>query len=115
MSVPMERNLLHTLCENTLDLIFAKDHQGRFIFVNSAILRMIGVESPEQVMGKTDFDVNPEAVDLRYFEDEQAVIRSGLPLVDREEELTNGSTGEKRWHSSIKVPLRDSDGRVIGI
>lgn len=111
----MERNLLHTLCENTLDLIFAKDQQGRFIFVNSAILRMIGVESPEQVLGKTDFDFNPEAVARRYFEDDQAVIRSGLPLVDREEELTNGSTGEKRWHSSIKVPLRDSDGRVIGI
>ncbi len=115
MSESMERNLLHTLCENTLDLIFAKDREGRFIFVNSAIVRMIGAESPEQVLGKTDFDFNPEAVARRYFEDDQAVIRSGLPLVDREEELTDGSTGKKRWHSSIKVPLRDSHGQVIGI
>lgn len=111
----MERNLLHTLCENTLDLIFAKDREGRFIFVNSAILRMIGADSPEQVLGKTDFDFNPEAVARRYFEDDQAVIRSGLPLVDREEELADRSSGEKRWHSSIKVPLRDSHGQVIGI
>jgi diguanylate cyclase (GGDEF)-like protein/PAS domain S-box-containing protein len=110
----MEHSLLRTLADNTLDLIYAKDLNGRFIFVNLALAQMIGVERPEQVVGKTDFDINPEDAAASYHNDDQWVIRSGKPLINREELLKDARTGETRWHSTTKIPLRNDQGEIIG-
>lgn len=111
----MERYLLRTLGDNMLDLIYAKDEKGRFIYANLALVNMTGAESAESILGKTDFDLNPPAAAQAYADDDQLVMRSGQPLVGREELLTNFKTGELRWHSTTKVPLRDDNGKVIGI
>lgn len=111
----MERYLLRTLGDNMLDLIYAKDEHGRFIYANLALAQMSGVESADSMLGKTDFDFNPPAAAQAYSDDDQLVMRSGQPLVAREELLKNYKTGELRWHSTTKVPLRDDDGKVVGI
>src|SRR5690606_40956904 len=98
----MEHSLLRTLADNTLDLIYAKDLQGRFIFANLALAQMIGTSRPEDIVGKTDFDFNPEAAATSYYNDDQWVIRSGQALVDREELLKDARTGDTRWHSTTK-------------
>src|SRR5690606_31898412 len=103
----MERSLLRTLGENTLDLIYAKDKQGRFTFANMALTRMIGADSPEEILGKTDFDLHPKNMAQGFYDDDQTVIQSGEPLRDREELVIDAATGESRWHSTTKVPLRD--------
>jgi len=111
----MERYLLRTLGDNMLDLIYAKDEKGRFIYANLALVNMTGAQSAENILGKTDFDLNPPAAAQAYSDDDQLVMRSGQPLVGREELLTNFKTGETRWHSTTKVPLHDDNGKVIGI
>ncbi|MGV8837114.1 PAS domain-containing protein, partial [Cellvibrio sp.] len=111
----MERYLLRTLGDNMLDLIYAKDEKGRFIYANLALVNMTGAESADSILGKTDFDLNPPAAAQAYTDDDQLVMRSGQPLVGREELLTNFKTGETRWHSTTKVPLHDDNGNVIGI
>lgn len=111
----MEHSLLRTLADNTLDLIYAKDLQGRFIFANLALAQMIGTSRPEDIVGKTDFDFNPEAAATSYYNDDQWVIRSGQALVDREELLKDARTGDTRWHSTTKIPLRDPQGEIVGI
>ena len=111
----MERYLLRTLGDNMLDLIYAKDEKGRFIYANLALVNMTGAQSAEDILGKTDFDLNPPAAAQAYVDDDQLVMRSGQPLVGREELLENFKTGESRWHSTTKVPLRDDQGNVIGI
>lgn len=111
----MERYLLRTLGDNMLDLIYAKDEQGRFIYANLALVHMTGAESADSMLGKTDFDFNPPAAAQAYSDDDQLVMRTGQPLVGREELLKNFTTGETRWHSTTKVPLRDDDGKVVGI
>lgn len=111
----MERNLLRTLGDNTLDLIYAKDEQGRFIYVNVALMKMTGARTAEDMLGKTDYDFNPPAIARAYFDDDQLVMRSQQPLVDREELLRNAETGEIRWHSTTKVPLYDDNRQIIGV
>lgn len=111
----MERHLLRTLGDNTLDLIYAKDHQGRYTFVNSALWKLLGVNSHKDALGKSDFDFHPPEMARGFYDDDQRVIASKTPLVDREELVSSPSTGESRWHSTTKVPLLDDRGQAIGI
>jgi PAS domain S-box-containing protein len=111
----LERNLLRTLVENMPDRIYAKDTQSRFIFGNLAVAHFMGAAIPEDLLGKTDYAFFPPEFAQRYFADEQAVVRSGQPLIGREEPVTDATTGEVRWLLTTKVPLRDAEGNVTGI
>jgi diguanylate cyclase (GGDEF)-like protein len=51
----------------------------------------------------------------QYYADEQEIIRSGQPLINREEPLMDQLTGRKGWLSTTKVPLRNSEGKIVGI
>ncbi len=111
----MESSLLHVLGDNTLDLIYVKDRQGRFTFVNAAVVRMAGMPSAEAMLGKTDFDIVPEDMARGFRADDRQVMETGEPLKGREELVVDAVTGESRWHSTTKVPLRDEHGEVVGL
>ncbi|HWW74593.1 MAG TPA: PAS domain-containing protein [Pyrinomonadaceae bacterium] len=108
-----ESSLLHALMDNIPDAIYFKDSGGRFVRVNRhAPYR--GNKNPEEVVGKTDFDFFAEAHARAAYEDEQRIVRTGQPLVDKEERevYPDGST---TWLSTTKVPVFDGEGRVTGI
>jgi len=109
-----ERNLLRTLIDNMPDRIYAKDLKSRFIICNDALVKRMGMSSPDDVIGKTDFDLLSHDLAAQYFANEQEIIRSGQPLINHEESMGNVS-GTKRWNQTTKVPLRDSSGNIIGI
>ena len=111
----MERNLLRTLGDNTHDLIYAKDLKGRFIYVNAKLAHIAGIATTEEIIGKTDFDLFPQALAQGYYDDDQEVIRTNQPLIDREELMLDADTEQTRWHSTTKIPLHDDNGDVIGI
>ena len=50
-----------------------------------------------------------------FFADEQAIVRTGQPLIDREEVMLDRYSGTMRQLSTSKIPLRDNAGNVIGI
>lgn len=108
-------HLLRTLGDNTLDLIYAKDTAGRYIFANATLLRMLGLQRFEELSGRTDFDIHPAEIARGYLEDDQQVIHSGNSLTDREELVPDAISGQARWHSTTKVPLYDQDHAIIGI
>jgi signal transduction histidine kinase len=68
---------------------------------------------PEELVGKTDFDVFSEQHATAAFEDEQQIIRTGEPMVGKVE-LETYSGREDAWASSTKMPLRDDCGNIIG-
>ncbi|HEX8117474.1 MAG TPA: PAS domain-containing sensor histidine kinase, partial [Pyrinomonadaceae bacterium] len=108
-----ESTLLHALMDNIPDAIYFKDTESRFTRVNRhAPYR--GGNAPEEVVGKTDFDFFVEEHARAAYEDEQRVMRTGVPLVDKEEceTYTDGST---TWLSTTKVPIMDEGGRVTGL
>jgi PAS domain S-box-containing protein len=112
-----ERNLLRTLIDSLPEsvCVYIKDTQSRYVINNLAHLRSLGEMHQENVTGKTsrDFFVSTQAE--QYIADEMEVIRTGQPLVDKEELSYDKSLGEERWHLTTKVPLRDASGKIIGL
>ena len=109
-----ERDLWRTLLDNSPDHIYFKDSQSRFIKSSKAQARQFGVASPDEMVGKTDFDFFAEAHARPAFEDEQEIIRTGQPIIGKEErEVWND--GHVTWASSTKMPMRDNTGKIVGI
>ncbi len=108
-----ERRLLHCLMENLPDKIYFKDRESRFVCVNTAKLAKHGLTDLSQIIGKTDFDYFGAARAEQAFEDEQRIISTGEPLVDQEEKDV-WPDGSETWVSTTKMPLRDSEGRIVG-
>jgi two-component system sensor histidine kinase/response regulator len=109
-----ERDMLRTLMDHLPDLIFVKDNEGRFVTANSAILKTLGAKSLQNIVGKTDFDFFPPELAEHFSQDDQAVIQSGEPLIDREESVID-SEGNESWLLTTKVPLRDEEETVTGL
>ncbi len=94
--------------------IFVKDKEGRFILVNEANAAFNGL-SPNEMIGKTDAEVNPNPDEVRKFlADDHEVMTTGKEKVVPEERTSNQS-GEVRWFQTVKRPLISSDGELEGI
>lgn len=108
-----EIGLMNSLMDNINDYIYFKDLEGKFIRVSKSYLRLAEVDSYEDVIGKSDFDlceIQTEA--QRYFDDEQRIIKTKKPML-------NQIQCEHRFDTTIytstsKYPLYDSYGNVIG-
>jgi PAS domain S-box-containing protein len=109
-----ERNVLRTMIDLIPAFIYAKDAQSRFTACNELVARRMGA-SPEQLIGKTDFDFFPREMAEKFFNDEQALIKSGEPLINREEIAFDQTRGMNRVILTSKVPLRDEQGNLTGI
>jgi PAS domain S-box-containing protein len=109
-----ERNVLRTVINNVPHYIYVKDNESRYVISNNAHVRFLGAEKPEEVVGKTVFELFPQELADKYHADDQEVIGSGEPIINREEVSVN-ERGKKVWNLTSKVPLRDSFGKIIGI
>ncbi|HEU5103649.1 MAG TPA: PAS domain-containing protein, partial [Roseiflexaceae bacterium] len=109
-----ERSVLRTIIDSLPDVIYVKDRAGRFEVANLALARMLGLTSPESLIGKTDAELFPQDLASQYDADERAVIESGVPLFDKEEPVRHAD-GTSRWVLTTKVPLRDPQGQTIGL
>ncbi len=109
-----ERNLLRNVIDNLLEFVYVKDGCGRYLLNNRAHTRDLGMSGPEEIVGKTSFDLFPEEVARRLQADDAQVMTTGEPIVNRHEAADDGN-GSLRWISTTKVPLRDAEGRIIGI
>src|SRR6185437_3681683 len=98
-----ERSLLRTVIDSIPALIYAKDLESRFIACNVLAARGMGT-TPDQAIGKTDFDFFPREMAAGFFRDEQAVIHLGIPLIEREESVLDRATGHTRYFCTTKVP-----------
>ena len=113
-AVANEVAMLRTLVDNLPDLIYVKDVEGRFLLANVAVARIMGARSPSELLGRNDFDFHSRELATLYFEDEQAVIRSGKPLLAREEECRHPD-GHLVHLETTKLPLRNAAGAVTGL
>ncbi|MHC4573021.1 MAG: ATP-binding protein [Planctomycetota bacterium] len=109
-----DRNLLRTLIDNLPDFVYIKDTASRFIACNAAVSNFMGAATPEELIGKTDFDYYPYEQASEYYADEEKVIQTGQPLVNKDEPNA-GQIGEVRWILTSKLPVRDGQGKVAGI
>lgn len=109
-----ERILLRTLIDNLPHSIYVKDANYRKIMANPTNVMHAGLQSEAEILGKNDFDVYPKELAEKFFVDDQRVIREGKQVLDREEYVFD-SQGKKHWQLTTKVPLRDEDGKIVGL
>ena len=108
-----ERSLLKALMDNTPDHIYFKDVDCRFVMISKAHAQIFGLTDPSQAIGKTDFDFFTEEHARPAFEDEQEIMRTGLPIVGLEEKETRHD-GPDTWVSTTKMARTDARGRTLG-
>jgi len=93
------------------DIAWLKDTESRYIAANKAMCKAFDIKL-EDLIGKTDFDISPEDLAKRYRADDQEVMKSGQRK--RVEELWGKKEGERRWIETIKTPIYNDQGQVIG-
>lgn len=116
--IDVEKVLLRELMEDSPDYVFIKDRQSRFVMTNQAHAHiLLGLENPKDAVGKTDFALFPEKQDdaQRFFDEEQAIMETGQPVLRREWMVPSTTTREVVWLSESKLPIRDKSGEVIGL
>ncbi len=112
-ALKLESSLLNALLENIPDAVYFKDTQSRYIRVSKG-MHLEGLQKLEDAIGKTAFDFYSHEHAQQSFNDDQEIIRTGIPLVDKidKETFANRPDG---WMSTTKVPIFDKDGKVSGI
>ncbi len=109
-----EKHLLYTLIDNMPDFIYIKDTDSHFIVANQKLIDVHNLKSRDQLIGKSDHDFYPRELADKYHSNEQAIIRTGKPLINHEERSLD-EEGNEIYLSTTKIPLHDTDGKIIGI
>lgn len=108
-----ERDLLRTAFVQSPDYRYVKSTSSRFASVNDRVAKLYGFASPDQMIGKSDYDLVTPKRAAELMAEEQQIIRSGQGFSDHEELVEIG--GNKVWFSTSKVPLFNGDDEIIGL
>lgn len=112
--VAAETAFLLGIIDRLPDYISVRDSTGRVLFANRAHTELLGAASRQEVLGKTDRDFLPPALAEQYSVGDQAVLRSGKPLL-RHQEPAQDRAGRARWLSTTRIPLTDDAGTIRAI
>ena len=112
-SLANERAFLRTLVDNLPAAIYLKDLAGRKTLANRVELDYVGATSEAEVLGKTDFDLFPPEKAAVYRANDQEIIRTGQPIINREGIFTkpDGSIIYIRGINSSRARCRRSRDR----
>lgn len=102
--------LYHSLVENLPVCVLRKDLAGRFTFANRAYCEFTA-RDPQEILGKTDYDLSPFEIARKFHEDDQIVIETGRQIRFVEMNKTDDRTF---WVEVIKTPVVDARGRIVG-
>jgi len=104
--------LYHSLVETLPQNIFRKNLNEEFTFANQRFCETVG-KPLDQILGRTDFDFFPAELAAKYQQDDKQILESGKSFETVEANHLPG--GETRYVYVVKTPLRDAQGRIIGL
>jgi PAS domain S-box-containing protein len=109
----LQRTLIrqNAILDNIPDMAWLKDKEGKFLAVNGPFARACG-RSREELLGKTDFDFWPQELAQRYRDDDEQVMKTRERK--RIEETLVHTKGRDVWIETIKSPIYDENGDVMG-
>jgi PAS domain S-box-containing protein len=103
---------LNTLIQAIPDVVYFKDTQGRNLVINKAFQKLVGLKQSE-ILGRTDAELFPSDLAEACRNSDEQVLKSGRAL--RFEEKATSETGTETFFDTVKAPLRDGDGKVVGL
>ena len=110
-SIPNASDILQAVIDATPDAIFVKDLEGRYVLANQAAARFVG-RTPDQVVGRQDFELYPEETARRFVQDDRAVLASGQAMSF--EGVATSQAGTQAYLVTKGV-YRDKTGKILGI
>lgn len=110
-----QQQLLREVLRHVPHSVFWKDRELRFLGCNENLARQLGLSHPDDIIGKTDYDLTntPEQAAL-YRRMDQEIVNNRQPLLNFEETVT---LADGSIHNVLtnKVPLLDDSGEVMGV
>jgi len=109
------QQFVQTLLDTLPVYVFWKNQDSVFLGCNQTLARLLNLADPQEIVGKTDFDLSPiQEQAIAYRLGDQRVITSGRSELNVEENhlLANG---ELQWIQTHKAPLRNAHNEVIGV
>ena len=112
----VKTNQMLELVMNTIpEFIFWKDRNSIYQGCNKNFAKAAGVESPKDIVGKTDYDLAWKKEEADFFREcDEQVMSSGIAeyhIIEPQQQ----SDGKQAWLDTNKIPLFDETGKVIGI
>jgi PAS domain S-box-containing protein len=108
------QQMLKLVLNSVPDRVFWKDRDFNYLGCNQNTARDAGLEDPRDIVGKNDYELAWRDSADSYREDDRQVMESGIPKFNYEERQIQ-SDGSCLWLKTNKVPLRDLEGKVIGV
>jgi len=108
-----QRGYLRSLLDAMPDLVWLKDPDGVFLDCNTRFEQLCGAARPE-ILGKTDFDFVDAELAAFFLEHDRRAMEAGGPSIN-EEWLTFATDGHRELVETIKTPMLDEHGRLVGI
>lgn len=109
------RQMLQTVLDTIPAAVFWKGHDLLYKGGNRTWLDSAGLRSSEEVVGKSDYDLPWDKEQANSFREiDKRIMESGIPEFDIIEPYLR-TEGTQAWARTNKVPLRDSEGSIVGI
>ncbi|HBF33854.1 TPA: hypothetical protein DDW35_04765 [Candidatus Sumerlaeota bacterium] len=109
------RNMLAHILNSVPQSIFWKDRHSIYRGCNQQFAEEVGYQYPEEVIGKTDFDLPWQAEETEAYRlDDREVMETNTPKRHIQEQLQKAD-GTRLWVDTSKVPLTDASGSVYGV
>ena len=112
-ALEQERYLLHALMDNLPHSIYFKDVRSHFVRINKALANYFGLSDATEALGKTDYDFFADEHASEAKADEERVMQTDRPLLDKEEKET-WPDGHETWVTTTKLPLYNEQGEIVG-
>ncbi|MCA9873731.1 MAG: PAS domain S-box protein [Anaerolineales bacterium] len=105
--------LLRHILNTIPDPLWLKSPEGRFLACNPAFEEYTGLSEAE-LLGKTDYDVSETHLADYFVQQDRKVLEAGKPLTNEEWVTTRGN-GRRILLETVKTPLYDSSGHLLGV
>ena len=109
-----QHQLLQLVIKTIPDIVYAKDLDHKFVLGNQSFAERYGLDSPDEIIGKTDFDLYSEAEAKAFHAAEDVIFTTKQPQINRLDS-TMDSEGNERWKLKSKYVIRNSQDTVIGL
>lgn len=110
-ALSISENRYKMLLENLPQRIFYKDVHSRYVSCNESFARDLKIK-PDEIEGKTDYDFFPGALAEKYREEDKKIIHLERTVEAEEKYLLDG---RERLIHTVRSPLKDENGIIIGI
>lgn len=105
---------LSTIMRMSNETYYIKDCSGRYICCSQAAARGVGMKSPEDVIGKTDYDFTRAEYADKFAKVDQEIMRSQVARTNYVQKIP-AKDGRCRISNTSKYPIIGPDGSTIGI